>query len=262
MAYIDINGQSTWAQLGEPGRQAILLLHGGLANSDSMLDSVGRPLGAHYRIAAFDRRGHGRTADTDAPFHYETMADETIGVLEQLGGASHIVGWSDGGIIALSVAMRRPDLVDRMVLIGANYHYSGVRGQEADTDDAAGDEFLAALRQSYAERSPDGVDHFDAVVAKSFTLFASEPTFAITDLHAITTPTLVMVGDDDVVDLAHTCAMYEAMPNAQLAVVPAASHALPMEQPDEAARIILRFLTSTVPPTTLMPSRRAVARQR
>ena len=105
----------------------MVLLHGGLSNSDALLDTIGGPIGAHHRIVAFDRRGHGRTADTDAPFHDDEMAAETIAVLEAVvGGPAVLVGWSDGGIVALLVSMRRPDLVTRQVLIGTNYHHDGL----------------------------------------------------------------------------------------------------------------------------------------
>lgn len=76
----------------------LLLLHGGLSNSDELLNSIGPGLSKSYRVVAFDRRGHGYTADTDADFHYAGMAAETIGVLEKVvDGAAHLVGWSDGG---------------------------------------------------------------------------------------------------------------------------------------------------------------------
>ena len=103
-------------------------------------------------MVAFDRRGHGRTADTDEPFHYDTMTDETVAVMERVGGPAHVVGWSDGGIIALLLAQRRPDLVSKMVLIGANFHYDGLLTFEIDPDSPV----VATMVDDYAERSPDG----------------------------------------------------------------------------------------------------------
>jgi pimeloyl-ACP methyl ester carboxylesterase len=256
MPYIDVNGHATWLTVSGSQEQTVLLLHGGFSESDSMLGTVGGPLGARYRVAAFDRRGHGRTADTPEPFHYDAMADETVAVLEHLGGPAHLVGYSDGGITGLLVALRRPDLVDRLVLIGTNFHHDGVRGldppEEGDDDNA-----FAFLAQTYAERSPDGAGHFEEVTAKTFTMFRSEPTLTVADLARVEVPTLVLVGDDDLVELPHTVALYESIPEAQLAVVPAASHLLPIEQPEETARIILRYLDAPVPPQTMLPSRRA-----
>jgi pimeloyl-ACP methyl ester carboxylesterase len=255
MAYLDVNGHPTWLTVSGSHEQTVLLLHGGLSESDSMLSTLGGPLGERYRLAAFDRRGHGRTADTPEPFHYDSMTDETVAVLEHLGGPAHLVGFSDGGITALLVALRRPDLVDRLVLIGADFHYSGLRELAAPEGDD--DPVYSMIKAIYAERSPDGAGHFDEFIAKSFTMFQSEPTLTVTDLADVQAPTLVLVGDDDLIELPHTVDLYESIPEAQLAVVPAASHLLPIEQPEETARIILRYLAAPLPPVTFLPSRRA-----
>ena len=124
MPTLDLLGHPTWYTVQGAGDETVLLLHGGLSNSDALLDSIGGPLGEHRRVAAFDRRGHGRTADTPEAFHYESMVDETIAFIEHIGGPVHIVGWSDGGIVGLLLALRRPELVGRLVAIGANYHWN------------------------------------------------------------------------------------------------------------------------------------------
>ena len=82
MTYIDILGHPTWISVGIENDETVLLLHGGIVDSRSLLGSIGPALSERYGVAAFDRRGHGRTADTAEALHYETMADETIGVLE------------------------------------------------------------------------------------------------------------------------------------------------------------------------------------
>src|SRR4051794_13820153 len=125
--YVNIEGHPTWVDDGGGPGEALLLLHGGLGNSDDLLNSIGPGLADRYRVVAFDRRGHGHTADTDADFHYADMAAETVGGLEHVvGGPAHLVGWSDGGIIALLVALDRPDLVRKVVVIGTNYHRDGI----------------------------------------------------------------------------------------------------------------------------------------
>lgn len=103
---VDIDGHPTWVDdRGGPG-SPLLLLHGGLSNSDELLNSIGTGLAERFRVVAFDRRGHGYTADTDADFHYADMATETVRVLEHVvGGPAHLVGWSDGGIVALILAL-------------------------------------------------------------------------------------------------------------------------------------------------------------
>jgi pimeloyl-ACP methyl ester carboxylesterase len=252
---VEINGHPTWIEVRGSGDKTVLLLHGGMSNSDVLLDALSAPLGEqHYRVVAFDRRGHGFTADTDAPFHYEDMATEAIGVLENVvGGPAHLVGWSDGGIVSLFVALRRPDLVDRLVAIGTNFHHEGVMPIEMDPSSP----LATLLFEAYAERSPDGPEHFGPMFDKFMAMATTEPTLTVDDVAKISVPTLVLVGDDDLMQLSHTAALYEALPAGQLAVVPDASHALPLERPAETARIIVDFLAADLPPTTLMPARRA-----
>ena len=248
-----IDGHPTWVEQRGEGSTTVVLLHGGMSDSDTLLGPLSGALGQRYRVVAFDRRGHGYTADTDAPFHYDDMATETISVLEQVvGERAHLVGWSDGGIVALLVALRRPDLVRRLVVIGANFHYDGTVPLDLPPDSPV----VAMLAQNYAERSPDGAEHFGVVAGKFMTMATTEPTMTVDDLKQITAPTLVMVGDDDVIKLSHTCALYESLPSGQLSVVPGASHALPIERPDETAHIILHFLTADSHPVTFMPVRR------
>ena len=88
------------------------------------------------------------------------------------------------------------------------------------------------------------------------TLITTEPTLTVDELKTIVAPTLVMVGDDDMIKLSHTSALFEALPHGQLAIVPATSHALPVERPTETAQIIFGFLRSDSKPVTFMPIRR------
>ncbi len=256
MGHLDVDGHPTWVTItGQTAATAdtILALHGGMPNSDELLDPLSDKLGATYRVIGFDRRGHGRTTDTDAPFHYDDMATETIGVLESVvSGPAHLVRRSDGGIVAMLVALRRSDLVNRLVLIGANFHFNGQRRLEYGRDSPV----VTRLRTAYAERSPDGADHFRTIVKKTMTMGATEPTLTVEDLARITAPTLVLVGDGDAIELSHTCALYEALPAGQLAVVPGTSHCAPVEKPTEVNRLIADFLAGDPAPQTIMPSRR------
>ncbi|MFI2708248.1 alpha/beta fold hydrolase, partial [Nocardioides sp. CER28] len=226
--YVDIDGHATWLRRSGSGEEVVLLLHGGLSCSEELLDALEAPLVSTYEVAAFDRKGHGYTADTDEPFHYESMADEVIGVVELLGRPVHLVGWSDGGIAALLASRRRPDLIGRQVLIGTNFHYDGI--VLGGTDDE-GSGLAGAMAESYGRRSPDGRDHFPVVHAKFLEMARTEPTLAPADLAAVATPTLVLAGDDDMVSLEHTVTLYLSLPAGQLAIVPGTSHAVPLEKP-------------------------------
>ena len=250
-------GNPTWYTVQGSDEETVLLLHGGMSCSALLLDSIGGPLSSSTRVAAFDRRGHGRTADTAAAFHYESMVDETIEVIEHLGGPVHIVGWSDGGIVGVLLGLRRPDLIGRLVLIGANFHWNALTylGFDAARNQDPAAVAGPTLTAQYAQLSPDGPDHWPVVIAKTLDMWCTEPELSVEDLSRVTVPVLLMSGDDDV-PLGHLFEFFAALPEAQLAIVPGASHALPIEHPREVVGLIERFLRSEIPPVTMMPDRR------
>jgi len=181
------------------------------------------------------------------------MADETIAFLEYLDRRVHLLGHSDGANVAIITAMRRPDLVHRVVAIGANYHYEGLI--PVPSFDTEGEDF-ALWAQRFGEHSPDGASHAAVVEEKTRIMTFSEPILTREDLSTIRVPVLVMAGDDDVATLAHTTSLYEAIPEAQLSIVPGTSHMLLKERPKESLRIIQHFLAMDLPPVTQMPIRR------
>ena len=255
MTHISLNGHPTWTYVSKRKKKpSLVLLHGGMSSSGSLLRNLAPHFDKNYRVAAFDRRGHGRTADTDAPFHYEEMADETIAFLEHLGGKHYVVGHSDGGNVALIVAMRRPDLLKRVVLVGANYHFDGMRPMPMFH--LEGEQF-EEWATKYGELSPSGKEHARDVITKTLHMFDTEPAFSVDDLAKITVPMLVMAGDDDLMELSHTTSMYEAVPGAQLAIVPGTSHAVLKEKTKLSAKLIRNFFEDDYPPVTFQPSRRA-----
>ena len=249
--YVDIGGHRTWLVDSGGSAEPVLMLHGGLSDSEFVMDPLEPALRKRFRILAFDRRGHGRTADTDAAFHYEDMAAQSIAAIEKvIGGPTHLVGWSDGAILALLIALRRPDLARSLVLIGANYHFDG------NMPTTPGGSGFSILKQRYAERSPDGADHFPAVLKKSLAMFATEPTLTTDDLRTISAPALVVVGDDDLMTLAHTASLYESLPHGQLAVIPGTSHAVLLEKPALVAQIVSDYLSAPAVAETYFPVRR------
>lgn len=193
----------------------------------------------------------------DGEYTYELMADETVAFLDQVVGApADLVGYSDGGVVSLLVALARPDLVRSLVVIGTDFHHDGLlpemaeRLEHPDPDNPA----LRGMRDEYAELSPDGPGHWSTFHAKVAKMGVTGPTMTTDDLQRIERPVLVVVGDDDVVDHHHTIDLYEHLPDAQLAVVPASSHLLPMEHPDELLRLIEAFVDHP-PPERIMPFR-------
>jgi pimeloyl-ACP methyl ester carboxylesterase len=211
-------------------------------------------LSAQFRVIAPERRAHGHTPDVDGPLSYGAMATDTIAFLTALGsGPAHLLGWSDGGVVGLLVAIARPDLIRKLVVIGTNYDTTGVAPEamegfaslRADSDD------LAMLRTPYEAVSPDGPEHWPAVVAKFKTMVTTQPTISIEQLRGITASTLVVVGDDDIITLDHTVSLFRAIPNSELAVVPGTSHLAAMEKPELVNRIVLDFLQRDPDPTEM-----------
>jgi pimeloyl-ACP methyl ester carboxylesterase len=154
--------------------------------------------------------------------------------------------------VALLVALRRPDLARHVVVISGVFHHDGWVPGAIDPDAS----LPQALARGYAELSPDGAEHFPVVNAKLTRMNWQEPTLSASELSGITARTLVMIGDDDEVTLEHAVAMYRALPNAELAVVPGTSHGLLHENPALCNTTIVEFLTRD-PSPTIAPIRRA-----
>jgi pimeloyl-ACP methyl ester carboxylesterase len=256
--YVQLGAVKTWYEQSGDG-DPLVLLHGGMSNGSEW--ALQTPAFAErYTVYVPDRRAHGRTPDVDGPLTYDAMADDTVAFLETVvGGPAHLVGWSDGGIVALTVALARPDLVRRQVVIGTNFHYSGLMGDSADLGDDPDAPGLAMFKDMYQAVSADGPEHWPVFHAKTARLWREEPAFTVADLGRIPTPTLVMVGDDEPIWLAHTTGLYESLPAGQLAVVPGTSHMLTLEKPALVNELVLDFLGQTDEPETLWPIRRAPA---
>lgn len=248
--YVRLGGVKTWyeeAGAGEP----LVLLHGGFSDAGAL--ALQRDAFApHFHVYLPERRGHGHTPDVPGPLTYQAMADDTIAFLETVvGGPARLVGHSDGANVGLLVAQQRPELVERLVSVSANFHHDGLIPGVIDPDSLG-----AYLGDHYASLSPDGREHLPVIVAKLARMWREEPTLTLDDLRGIRPRTLVMAGDDDAVKSEHTLALYEALPNAELAVVPGTSHVLLMEKPALCNALMLDFLTRDAVPT-YVPVRRA-----
>lgn len=255
-ATVDLGGVRTWYAVDGAG-EPLVYLHGGFSDADE-LDPVRAQYAARFRVYSPDRRGHGRTPDVEGPIDFEHTSADTIAFLEQVvGGPADLVGFSDGATTALHVALRRPDLVRRMVVISGQYHQNGLLPGLFDgpLDDAVAGMLRSPLAQRYAKHSPDGPEHFPVVAEKVMRSTFAEPRLDVTELGKVQARTLVVSADDDVVALEHTLELYRGMPDSELAVVPGTSHILILEKPELVARLVLDFLT-TDPVRTRAPIRR------
>ncbi|MFI6870926.1 alpha/beta fold hydrolase [Nocardia sp. NPDC050406] len=253
MVNVQLGDVATWYDVHGDG-EPVVLLHGGFV--DSRMFKPALPLLVdRFQVFTVDRRGQGHTPDVEGPLSYDVMAEDMIAFLEKVvPGPAHLVGHSDGANVALLVALRRPDLVRKLVLISGNYHHDGVLPGVLDGfDDEETVQFLGAR---YGEVSPHGEDHYPVLVAKLLDMGRTQPTLNPDDLRALTPRTLVVAGDDDAVALEHTIELYRAVPDSELAVVPGTSHLLVMEKPETVYPLISDFLSNDPVPTR-QPIRRA-----
>src|SRR6266545_3273003 len=229
--YADLGGVRTWYDERGEG-EPLLLLHGGSADA-RFFDRNVDALADRFHVFLPERRGHGHTPDVDGPITYELMAQDTIAFLEAV--------------------VRGPDLAHQLVLISGGFHHDGLM---PGMDQLDVDEVVKFAGPAYGEVSPDGAEHFPVVVEKIARMAAEEPALPQSELRGVTSRTLVMFGDDDLMTLEHVIAMYKKIPNSELAVVPGTSHFLLQEKPALCNTIIVDFLT-TQPVPTVAPIRRA-----
>lgn len=231
--YYDRNG------VGDP----LVLLHPG--GVDSRVFAILVPgLAETFEVYCPDRRGHGRTADVAGPITHELMVRDTVEFLEQVvGGPAALVGHGDGATVALQTALARPDLVTALVFASGVFHHDAWTLGALDLDQETKDSY----RSFHAELSPDGPGAFDTLDAKLDRMHREEPTLTVADLAGYPGPALVMVGDDDDrIPLDHLIALRSGLPHAQLAVVPAAGHGLPLDRPDLFTQLVTEFVTMTM----------------
>jgi pimeloyl-ACP methyl ester carboxylesterase len=249
--YVRLGDVRTWYDEHGEG-VPLVLLHPGGADARGWAPNL-EALAAHFHVFTPERRGHGRTPDVEGPITYELMARDMIAFVEDVvDGPAHLVGMSAGASVALLVALRRPELARRVVLISGVFHRDGWIPRAIDPDAGPPE----VLQRGYAELSPDGPDHYPIVAAKLTRTNWEEPTLAVSDLSDVTSRTLVMLGDDDEVTLEHAIEMYRGLPDAELAVVPGTSHGLLHEKPALCNSILVDFLTIDAVPT-IAPVRRA-----
>lgn len=242
--YADVNGLRTYYEIhGKPDGDPILLLHGGFGNANNF-NAMRPALAEQYKLIVPERRGHGHTPDLPGPITYDNMAEDTIAFMDAIGlQRAHLVGWSDGAMVGLLVALLAPERVSKLAFLSQHVNLAGrrVAGEPASTGWTV-DTVPPAIKRSYEKRSPDGPNHFPVVFGKMMRLFGEEPELPIERLADVRCPTLIAAADVDILSLEHAVAQFRTIPNAQLAIVPDASHSFPMDKPELTAKLVLDFL--------------------
>lgn len=220
-AHAPINGISMYYEIYGAGELPLVLIHGGGSTIQSSFGNF-LPLLADYgKIIAVELQAHGRTGDRDAPESFEQDADDVAALLKYLNiPKANILGFSNGGTTALQIAVRHPQLVNKLVAIAAAWKREGlIPGFFEGMEGATLDHMPALLKEAYLRINPDQ-NGLQVMFEKD-----KQRMIAFTDgseeaLKAIQAPALFMVADKDVISVEHTAEMSRLVPNAQLAVLP------------------------------------------
>jgi len=237
------------------GGSPLVLLHGAMGTIDSCFAGLLPALAAARQVIAVELQGHGHTADLDRPLSYQQMADDTAALLRALGiEAADFAGFSMGGGVALQMAMQQPGIVRRLVFAGGtSYRRDGLYPEMlAEPGPTADDLKDSVWHQAYLRVAPDP-GAWPALVAKVNELDRTFAGWRPEDIRAVRTPTLLIIGDSDIVRPEHTVEMFRllgggvigdiaGLPAAQLAVLPGTSHIGLLDRVDWLQSMIFEFL--------------------
>jgi pimeloyl-ACP methyl ester carboxylesterase len=218
----------------------VVLLHGGLANSDYWGNQVAA-LRPQHTVIVMDSRGHGRSARDTRRFGYDLMADDVVALLDHLKlPKADVVGWSDGAIIGLDLAIRYPDRVGKVFAFAANTKISGVQDNVDKNPTFAA--FMARAGHEYATLSPTP-GRYDDFVTQIGKMWATQPNWTDKQLRSIRTKVLVVDGDhDEAIRRPHTEYMAATIPGAGLLILPNTSHFAFLQDPILFNAAMLHFL--------------------
>ncbi len=241
--FVDVkDAQIYYATYGQQTGDPVILLHGGLGNSDHFGFQV-PALAQKFRVIVIDSRNQGRSTFAYTKVTYHRMAEDVVAVMDELGLASAaIVGWSDGGEIGLDLAITHPDRVAKLFVFGANYDVHGSKPRGKPTRTFQG--YMAKCRRDFNAFARESAGaSFDDVARTLLPLWRSTTGFTKDKLRAIKAPTVVADGDhDEIIELAQIKEMAELIPNASLVVFENTSHFALWQDPEAFNKALLDFL--------------------
>jgi pimeloyl-ACP methyl ester carboxylesterase len=237
--YAKVNGIDMYYAVYGSG-DPILLIHGGLGHADIWASQVAT-LSKTHKVIVADSRGHGRSTRNDQPFGYDLMASDYLALLDHLKiDKTALVGWSDGGIIGLDIAMSHPERLTKLYAQAANVTTDGVDpGVLTNKTFAA---YIVRAGKDYARLSKTPGE-YDAFVGQISHMWESQPSWTKEQLEKITVPTAIVAGDhDEAIKRAHTEYIASVIPGAKLIILPNASHFAMLQDPDGYSKSVLDFI--------------------
>ena len=227
--YIEVNGVKLYYEIygeGEP----LLMIHGN-GGSFSCFENQVKEFSKHFKVILVDCRGRGNSSyQKGVELTFDLQVEDMNSFLDKLNiQKANILGWSDGGIIGLILALKHPEKVNKLVTSGANIFPEGV----IDFED---------MKKTAINLETKNENHANDLNIDLNNLDLKYPNLKFTDLNVIKSKTLIIAGDHDMIKGEHTLKIYESIPNAQLAILPNSSHSALIENSKLFNEIVLRFL--------------------
>lgn len=205
---------------GEP----LFILHGGFGSKEDMRPQI-ELLKNNFEVVAVDSREHGLSTSGKKPISYELMYKDTLALTKKMGFKKiNILGYSDGAIIGLMMASRHPDLVNKMVVIGANYHWNAIKEKHRkEFSKYRAKDMPAAMKDNYLKHDKE-LKGFENYFNEMMSMFLTSPNMTTDDIGKIKAEVLIVAGDQEMINISHTISMFHSIKKSQLFVIPGVGH--------------------------------------
>jgi len=240
--YASVNGLQMYYEVHGNG-PPLVLLHGGALTVGLTFGPMIPVLADSHQVIAVEMQGHGHTANIDREMTLENFADDIVALLGQFGiTRADLFGYSLGGAVSLAIATRHPDLVGKLVLASTptcreDFALDGQLGADRMPSAADGQEWEAEYRR--VAPHPDG---FAELIGRAGEMVGAIEDWSPEELHAIRAPTLVLIGEKDFISIERAVKTVDLIPEAQLAILPGATHVEVHRRPNQVLAMIVPFL--------------------
>jgi pimeloyl-ACP methyl ester carboxylesterase len=244
MSYATVNGQRVYYEIRGSGRP-LVLLHGGLHTIELSFGPLLGPLATTRQVIAVELQGHGRTPHSDRPMTIEALASDVIALLDQLGiDQADLLGYSLGGLVGYEIAVRHPGRLGRLVVASADARRPPGRESQPIGEDRLPTQADAGQWQAaYRDVAPEP-DRFGETAGRTTTMVHQVAPYGDDELRALRLPVLLVFGDRDFWPLTDVAELLAVLPDAQLAVLPGATHVAVSQRPEQLLALISPFLAA------------------
>jgi pimeloyl-ACP methyl ester carboxylesterase len=259
--YAPVNGLQMYYEdhNAQAGGRPLLLLHGNLSTIGIDFGGIIPSLSRNRRVIAVEQQAHGHTADIDRPLSSSIWADDTMALLRHLGiGQADLFGYSSGSDVAMKLAINHPELVGKLVLASAGYRLDGLHPELMQNLEGLKPEHLAGshFEADYARVAPNPGD-WPKLIEKINRMNAELPEYTADQIRDLTAPTMLIIGDSDIVRPEHAVEMFRllgggvigdlvGLPRSRLAILPGTTHVTLVQRTDWLASMVGEFLDAEV----------------